>query len=79
MLRSGTPVANYRAAGRGPRWKFVSRMSGALEEGDDSAFWLELLSGTGVVPVGKLKALQRVTPELVAIFGASQNFEERIE
>jgi len=54
-------------------------MSGALEEGDDSAFWLELLSGTGVVPVGKLKALQRVTPELVAIFGASQNFEERIE
>ena len=73
LLRSGTSVAaNYRAVCRArSRAEFVSKMSVVLEEADESAFWIELLAETGVVPSDKLNRLLGETNELVAIFGAS--------
>ena len=73
LLRSGTSVAaNYRAVCRArSRAEFVSKMSVVLEEADESAFWLELLAETSIVPAEKLKGLLQETNELVAIFGAS--------
>ncbi len=46
-------------------------MSVVLEEADESAFWLELLSETGVVRSERIQALLKETNELVAIFVAS--------
>jgi four helix bundle protein len=45
LLRSGTSVgANYRAACRSrSKAEFFSKISIVIEEGDESAFWLELL------------------------------------
>lgn len=73
LLRSGTSVgANYRAVCRArSRAEFVSKMSVVLEEADESAFWLELLIETGILPCDKLKPLLGETNELAAIFGAS--------
>jgi four helix bundle protein len=70
LLRSGTSVgAHYREAHRaksGP--DFVSKMQGALQELDETAYWLELLEESGIVAAAKLKALRSETDELLAIF-----------
>jgi four helix bundle protein len=70
LLRSGTSVgAHYREAYRaksGP--DFVSKMQGALQELDESAYWLELLEESGLVTADKLKGLRGETDELLAIF-----------
>ena len=73
VLRSGTSVAaNYRAACRArSKAEFISRMSVVLEEADETVFWLELLSETGVIRLQRTEDLMRETRELVAIFGAS--------
>ncbi len=73
LLRSGTSVAaNYRAV---CRWRskaeFISKMSIVVEETDESIFWLELLTETGVVRSDRTEGLLREANELVATFGAS--------
>jgi four helix bundle protein len=73
LLRSGTSVAaNYRAVCRArSQAEFIARMGIVLEEADETVFWLELLSETGVVRPEKTKDLLIEANELVAIFGAS--------
>jgi four helix bundle protein len=70
MLRSGTAVgAHYREAHRaksGP--DFVSKMQGALQELDETAYWLELLEEAGLITADKLKPLRGETDELLSIF-----------
>jgi four helix bundle protein len=70
VLRSGTAVgAHYREAHRaksGP--DFVSKMQGALQELDETAYWLELLEESGLMTAAKLKSLRGETDELLAIF-----------
>jgi four helix bundle protein len=70
LLRSGTSVgAHYREAFRaksGP--DFVSKMQGALQELDESAYWLELLEESEIIKTAKLKPLRSETEELLAIF-----------
>jgi four helix bundle protein len=70
LLRSGTSVgAHYREAFRaksGP--DFVSKMQGALQELDETAYWLELLEESEIIKTEKLKALRSETEELLAIF-----------
>jgi len=50
ILRSGTSVAaNYRAVCRArSKAEFISKMGLVVEEADETVFWLELLSETGV-------------------------------
>jgi len=73
LLRSGTSVAaNYRAACRSrSKAEFISKMSVVLEEADESAFWLELMSETNTLPSTCTQDLLKETNELAAIFGAS--------
>jgi len=74
LLRAGTSVAaNYRAACRarsGP--DFVNKLGVAEEEADESAFWLELLAESGLVPAKRLASLATEADELTAIIVASR-------
>jgi four helix bundle protein len=75
VFRSGTSVgANYRAACRGrSKADFVSKLGIALEEADETLFWLEILSETNGVNTEKLLPLMQEARELMAIFIASLN------
>ena len=71
-LRAGTSVgAHYR---EGQRAKsdadFISKIEGALQELEETAYWLELLIGAGIVSQERLACSQRETEELTAIFVA---------
>lgn len=73
VLRSGTSVgAQYREAtrSRSPA-EFISKMEGALQELEETAYWLELLGEGRVFPESRLAALRAETNELIAIFVAS--------
>ena len=70
VLRSGTSVgANYREAQRAKSVRdFVSKMGTGLQELDETCYWLELLTESGILSEDKLKELQKETDELTAIF-----------
>jgi four helix bundle protein len=72
ILRSGTSVgAHYREACRAKSdADFISKMQGALQELDETEYWLELLIESGIMTEKKLGALLRETTELTAIFTA---------
>ncbi len=72
VLRSGTSVgAQYREAHRSrSRAEFVSKMQSALQELDETAYWLELLVRAEVVEKKLLNGLCKETDELIAIFTA---------
>lgn len=74
ILRSATGVAaNYRAVGLArSKAEFISKLGIVLEEADETVFWLELLSDSGIIPVSKLRELMAEGNELVAIFLASR-------
>ena len=73
LLRSGTSVgANYRAAGKArSQAEFVARIAIALEEADESVFWLELLQEGGIIKAERLKDLIQEANEITAILAAS--------
>jgi len=61
FLRSGTSLAaNYRAACRSrSAADFISKMSIAAEETDETLFWFELLVESGLVKLRLLEPLMR--------------------
>jgi four helix bundle protein len=73
LLRSGTSVgAQYREAARArSAAEFVSKMQSALQELDESVYWLELLSAANIVAPARLSDLAAEANELTAIFVAS--------
>jgi|SRR5208282_3235123 len=73
LLRSGTSIgANYRAACRGrSRAEFVAKLGIALEEADETVFWLEIFQEGNIFPQEKLRGLVSEANELVAIFVSS--------
>ena len=73
LPRAGTSVAaNYRAVCRSrSKAEFISRMSVVVEEADETAFWLELLIETSIIPGVRLRDLLAEANELLAIFAAS--------
>ncbi len=70
VLRSGTSVgAHYREARRAKSdADFVNKIEGALQELDETGYWLELLGEAGIVEMERLKPLFDETEELIAIF-----------
>jgi len=74
ILRSATGVAaNYRAVGLArSKAEFISKLGIVLEEADETVFWLELLSDSGIIPASKLRELMAEGNEIVAIFLASR-------
>jgi four helix bundle protein len=74
LVRSGTSVAaNYRAACRGrSKVEFIAKLGVVEEEADESAFWLELIIESEMLPKGKVEALLQEANELTAIMVSSR-------
>jgi four helix bundle protein len=70
VLRSGTSVgANYREAFRArSKSEFISKMGDCLKELEETAYWLELLAESSVLPEAKLSSPRQECDELLAIF-----------
>ena len=70
VLRSGTSVgANYREANRArSKPEFIAKIGDCLKELDETAYWLELLAESSIVPDAKLAALRDECDQLLAIF-----------
>jgi four helix bundle protein len=73
LLRSGTSIgANYRAACRGKSTAdVIAKLRIVEEEADESAYWMELLIESGLVPEARLSELLKETNEIVAMTVAS--------
>ena len=73
LLRSSTSVgANYRSARRGrSKADFVSRLSIAQEEADETIYWLEMALDSGLVNKDTAGGLLEEADELTAIFTSS--------
>ena len=68
-MRSSSSVgANYRAACRSrSKAEFHSKLSIVVEEADESAFWLEILSESEIVKALDVEALLKEANEILAI------------
>jgi four helix bundle protein len=75
LVRCGTSVgAQYREACRArSKAEFCSKLNSALQELDESSYWMELLVESGLVAESKLAALRQEADELTRIFVASLN------
>lgn len=70
IVRSGTSVgANYREAYRArSRAEFIAKCGDSLREIEETGYWLELLSESGLVAPSTLAALVKECGELTAIY-----------
>ena len=70
LLRSGTSVgAHYREANRAKSdADFISKLEGALQELDETTYWLELLDEADIVENERVEPLMTEANELIAIF-----------
>jgi four helix bundle protein len=70
VLRSGTSVgANYREANRArSKPEFIAKIGDCLKELDETAYWLELLTESSIIPNAKLADLRDECDQLLAIF-----------
>ena len=57
--------------------EFISKMSIVVEGADETVFWLEVLTETGVISATKAANLQKEANELLAIFSASLRTSKR--
>jgi four helix bundle protein len=73
VIRSGTSVgANYRAACRArSKAEFIAKIGVVVEETDETAYWLELITESGLLPTHLVEPLLTETHELLAIFSRS--------
>ncbi len=69
ILRSGTSVgAHYREAQRAKsNADFISKVEGALQELDETTYWLELLGDSGIITRTRLSSLLDEANELISI------------
>ena len=66
-----------QSAGRESTAEFISKMGIVVEEADETVFWPEILTETGVVRAELLGDLQKEANELLAIFSASLRTSKR--
>jgi four helix bundle protein len=73
MLRSGTSVgAQYREACRArSQAEFISKIESALQELDETLYWFELLTESGLVAEARLTKLKGEADELLSMLVAS--------
>lgn len=73
VLRSGTSVgAQYREGQRAKSSAdMISKFEGALQELDETAYWLELIQEIGKGPEERIRSLTDETNELMAMLVAS--------
>lgn len=79
ILKSGTSVgANYREALRASSRKhFLSIIRIALREADETLYWIELISESGIIQPTRLAELAMECNELVAILAATVKTTEQ--
>ena len=72
VLRSGTSVgAHYREAVRSRSdAEYISKVEGALQELEETGYWLELLADSEVCQAEAVAALRREADELTAMLVA---------
>jgi len=70
VLRSGTSIgAHYREGYRAKSdADIINKFETALQELDETDYWLELLVKSSIIPAQKAKPLRKETNELIAIF-----------
>jgi four helix bundle protein len=70
VLRSGTSVgANYREASRSrSKPEFIAKIGDCPKELDETAYWLELLAESSIVPNERVAHLRDECDQLLAIF-----------
>ena len=75
LIRSSLSVAaNYRAATRAQSKKqFLSKLNIALEEMDESLFWLEIIQERALIENNNLNLLINEADQLVRILSATKN------
>ena len=73
ILRSGTSVgAQYREAKRAKSdADFISKIEGALQELEETAYWLELLEDSRIIATAEAARLRTEANELTSILVAS--------
>jgi len=73
LLRSGTSVgANYRAACREKSKRdFAHKLDIAIEETDESLYWMELIVEAELLPEERISALMQECDEIISILTAS--------
>ena len=73
LVRCGTSVgANYRAACCAmSQTDFIAKLGIVEEEADESVFWMELLTETGIIRKGQIENLIDEANQLVSIFVSS--------
>lgn len=74
FLRSASSSgANYRAACRARSTKeFFAKLSVVNEELDESAFWIEIITDTGILPKKKVENLYKEAIELLSIVATAR-------
>jgi four helix bundle protein len=79
VLRSGTsPGAHYREAIRARSTaEFISKLEGALQELEETIYWLELLIESEIVIESRLQGLLHEAEELISIFVSSAKTAKR--
>jgi four helix bundle protein len=66
-------AAHYRAVCRArSRADFINKLSGAIEEADEAALWLEVLTKSGISTPASTQSLWREADELTRIFVRSR-------
>ncbi len=70
LLRSGTSIgAHYREAQRAKSdADFINKLEGALQEAEETIYWLELLADSGIVSAKRLQPLMAEAEELIKMF-----------
>jgi four helix bundle protein len=79
LVKSGTAVgANYWSSCRAKsRADFISKMTVAEEEADETIYWLEMLVGGRIVVADRVRRHREEAEQLVRIFVASINTARR--
>jgi four helix bundle protein len=74
IIRAGTSVgSNYRAVCRArSKAEFISKIGVVIEEADESAYWLEIIEETGLLPHERVASLHQEAEEIVAIMNSSR-------
>ena len=70
VLRSGTSIGAYYREGHRAKSDadIVNKFETALQELDETDYWLELLVKSNIIPAAKIESLRKETSELLAIF-----------
>lgn len=74
FLRSASSTgANYRAACRArSKAEFYAKLSIAIEEADESLFWMEVLTESNIISVNRLESLMQEATEIIKVLSKAR-------